>query len=124
MQQVEDEVVDPIEYSGDEKEFEDDWVVAGTIVMSRGVFYYLLLNSFIMILFIGLQVRAHLSVYGYQSCTLVDLVLLPSDTCVSEPVENFAQHKHDLYTEIRCKIASNVDYKLATDMHWGLRGLT
>ena len=37
---------------------------------------------------------------------------------VSEPVENFAKHIHDLHAEIRQNISlSNEEYKLAADVH-------
>ena len=37
---------------------------------------------------------------------------------VSEPVENFSKHIHDLHVEIRRKISlSNEEYKLAADVH-------
>ena len=52
-------------------------------------------------------------VNGYSPRTLIDLVLLPPHMRVSEPVENFAKHLHDLYVEIMQKISlSNEEYKL------------
>ena len=45
-------------------------------------------------------------------------VSLPPHMCVSEPVENFAKHIHDLHVEIRRKSSlSNEEYKLAADVH-------
>ena len=57
-------------------------------------------------------------VNGYSPRTPMDLVPLPPHMRVSEPVENFAKHIHDLYAEIRRKISlSNEEYKLAADIH-------
>ena len=57
-------------------------------------------------------------VNGYSPCTPIDLVPLPPHMQVSEPVENFAKHIHDLHVEIRRKISlSNEEYKLAVDVH-------
>ena len=45
-------------------------------------------------------------------------VPLPPHMHVSEPVENFTKHIHDLHAEIRRKISlSNEEYKLAADVH-------
>ena len=57
-------------------------------------------------------------VNGYPPRTPIDLVPLPPHMRVSEPVENFAKHIHDLHAEIRRKISlSNEEYKLAADVH-------
>ena len=54
--------------------------------------------------------------FSYDS-SIVD-VPLPPHMRVSEHVENFAKHIHDLHVEIRRKISlSNEEYKLAADMH-------
>ena len=44
-------------------------------------------------------------VNGYSLCTLIDLFPLPPHMRVSQPVENFAKHIHDLHVEIRRKIS-------------------
>ena len=57
-------------------------------------------------------------VNGYSPRTLIDLVPLPPHMCVSQPIENFAKHIHDLHAEIRRKISlSNAEYKLVVDVH-------
>ena len=57
-------------------------------------------------------------VNGYSPRTPIDLVPLPPHMRVSEPVENFAKHIHDLHAEIRRKFSlSNEEYKLAADVH-------
>ena len=59
-------------------------------------------------------------VNGYLPHTHIDLVPLPPHMRVSEPVQNFVKHIHDLYVEIRRKISlSNEEYKLTVDMHRG-----
>ena len=61
-------------------------------------------------------------VNGYLPRTHIDLVPLPPHMCVSEPIENFVKHIHDLYVEIRRKISlSNEEYKLTVDMHRGFK---
>ena len=50
--------------------------------------------------------------------TPIDLVPLPPHMRVSEPIENFAKHIHDLHAKIRRKISlSNEEYKLAAHVH-------
>ena len=57
-------------------------------------------------------------VNGYSLCALIDLLPLPPHMCVSQHVENFAKHIHDLHVEIRRRISlSNEEYKLAADVH-------
>ena len=49
--------------------------------------------------------------------SIVD-VPLPLHMHVSEPIENFVEHIHDLHVEIRRKISlRNKEYKLAADVH-------
>ena len=57
-------------------------------------------------------------VNDYSLHTPIDLVPLPSHMRVSEPIENFAKHIHDLHVKIKRKISlSNEEYKLAADVH-------
>ena len=57
-------------------------------------------------------------VSGYSPRTPLDLVPLPPHMRVSEPIENFTKHIHDLHAEIRRKISlSNKKYKLVADVH-------
>ena len=57
-------------------------------------------------------------VNGYLPRTPIDLVLLPPHMRVSEPIENFAKHIHDLHVEIRQRIfLSDEEYKLVADVH-------
>ena len=57
-------------------------------------------------------------VHGYSPRTSADLIPLPPDACVSHPTSTFAQHIHNLHTEIRRKIAlSNDNYKHSADKH-------
>ena len=57
-------------------------------------------------------------VHGYSPRTPSDLIPLPPDVRVSQPASTCAQHIHDLYVEIRCKIAiSNDTYKLSAYVH-------
>ena len=53
----------------------------------------------------------------HPSHSLILFILSPYMR-VSEPVENFAKHIHDLHTEIRRKIyLSNEEYKLVANVH-------
>ena len=57
-------------------------------------------------------------VNGYSPRTPIDLVPLPPHMRVSELIENFAKHIHDLHVKLRRKISlSNEEYKLAVDVH-------
>ena len=57
-------------------------------------------------------------VNDYSPLTPIDLVPLSPYMRVSEPVENFAEHIHDLHTEIRQKVyLSNEEYKLVANVH-------
>ena len=57
-------------------------------------------------------------VNGYSPRIPIDLDPLPPHMRVSEPVENFAKHIHDLHVEIRQKIfLSNEESKLVVDVH-------
>ena len=57
-------------------------------------------------------------VNGYSPRMAIDLVPVPPNTRVSEHVENFTKHIHDLHVEIKRNISlSNEKYKLVVDVH-------
>jgi len=57
-------------------------------------------------------------VHGYSPHIPSDLIPLPPNVQVSQFASIFAQHIHDLHSEICSKIAMNNDsYKLSVDVH-------
>ena len=77
-----------------------------------------LLNDFVDMVLDGCGKSHFQIVNGYSPRTPIDLVALPPHMRVSELIENFAKHIHDLHAKIRQKISlSNEEYKLATNIH-------
>ena len=55
----------------------------------------------------------HEIVYGFRPRQLIDLSLMSDHIRVSDSASSFASYVHDLYKEVRNKIAqSNINYKL------------